>query len=79
MYAAFLQEAAAILEKPELKDLSRQMTSIGDLWRDFAYEAARKFKKRGENLYSYDQLADKLTAIADEEKRFFTRLRESVK
>ncbi|MDR0843986.1 MAG: BtrH N-terminal domain-containing protein [Tannerella sp.] len=79
MYAAFLQEAAAILEKPELKDLSRQMTGIGDLWRDFAYEAARKFKKRGENLYSYDQLADKLIHIADEEKRFFTNLRKSIR
>ncbi|KAA6333796.1 hypothetical protein EZS27_017830 [termite gut metagenome] len=79
MYAAFLQEAAPILEKPECLDFSTQMTAIGDLWRDFAYEAARKFKKRGENTLTYDQLADKLVHIADEEKQFFTRLRQLIK
>jgi hypothetical protein len=78
MYAAFLQEAAAILEKPELKDFSRQMTGIGDLWRDFAYEAARKFKKRGEGVCSYDQLADKLIHISEEEKQFFNDLRKFI-
>jgi hypothetical protein len=79
MYAAFLQEASVVLNQPEYKDLSVEMTRIGDLWRDFAYEAARKFKKRGADTCSYDQLADKLVAIGGEEKRFFIRLRESVK
>jgi hypothetical protein len=79
MYAAFLQEAAPIIEKPECLDFSTQMTAIGDLWRDFAYEAARKFKKRGENTLTYDQLADKLVHVADEEKQFFTRLRQLIK
>jgi hypothetical protein len=79
MYAAFLQEAASILDKPEWRDFSDHMTRIGDLWRDFAYESARKFKNRGEAICTYDQLADKLTAIGDEEKRFFVRLRVSVK
>jgi hypothetical protein len=78
MYAAFLQEAAGIMDKPELRKFSEQMTSIGDLWRDFAHEAARKFKKRGEDVCSYDQLADKLVHIADEEKQFFTRLRKFI-
>jgi hypothetical protein len=78
MYAAFLQEAATVLERPELKDYSLQIAQIGDLWRDFACEAARKFKKRGENICSYDQLADKMVRIADEEKKFFTLLREAV-
>jgi hypothetical protein len=78
MYAAFLQEAAAVIEKPELRDFSQQMTSIGDLWRDFAYEASRKFKKRSENVCSYDQLADKLVHISAEEKQFFTALRQFI-
>jgi hypothetical protein len=78
MYAAFLQEASVILEKPELQDFSQQMTAIGDLWRHFAYEAARKFKKRGEDVCTYDQLADILLHIADEEKRFFTGLRKTI-
>ncbi|MDR0687131.1 MAG: BtrH N-terminal domain-containing protein [Prevotellaceae bacterium] len=79
MYAAFLQEAAAVLGKPECKDFAAQMVKIGDRWRDFAHEAARKFKKRGDDVCSYDQLADKLVAIANEEKRFFTSLRKLIR
>jgi hypothetical protein len=78
MYAAFLQESAGILEKPLLRDLALEMNDIGDAWREFAYESARKFKKRGENVCSYDGLADRLTVISDSETRFFTRLREAV-
>ncbi|MDR1675990.1 MAG: BtrH N-terminal domain-containing protein [Tannerella sp.] len=79
MYAAFLQEAAAIAGKPALRDLALEMTAVGDLWRDFACEGARKFKQRGDDIRTYDALADKLAAIADAEKRFFIRLREAVK
>jgi hypothetical protein len=46
MYAAFLQEAGEFLGKPALRDLSLELTAIGDLWRDFSYHAARFFKKR---------------------------------
>jgi hypothetical protein len=79
MYAAFLHEASGVLGRPDFMDFSLQMTGIGDLWREFAYEAARKFKKRGDDICSYDQLADKLIHIADEEKRFFTNLRKAVR
>jgi hypothetical protein len=79
MYAAFLQEASVVLDKPECKDFSAQMTRIGDLWRNYAHEAARKFKKRDENVCSYDQLADKLDIIAEEEKHFFTSLRQFIR
>jgi hypothetical protein len=79
MYAAFLQEASDHMKQPILKELSRQMTQIGDLWRNFAHEAARKFKKRGNDVYSYDQLADLLLNIASEEKTFFTQLRKAIK
>jgi len=78
MYAAFLQEAAAVVEIPALNNFSVQMTQIGDRWRDFAWEAARKFKQRGDHVCTYNQLADKLAAIAEEEKRFFTGLRNTV-
>jgi hypothetical protein len=78
MYAAFLQEAANILDKPLLRDCSKNMTSIGDLWREFAYEAARKFKQRGNDVLSYNQLSDMLMRIADEEKNFFTGLRKQI-
>lgn len=79
MYAAFLQEASEILQRPELNDFAMQMTSIGDLWRDFAFESARKFKRRSDSLCSYDDLADKLNAIAAQERNFFTNLQEAVR
>ncbi len=79
MYAAFLHEAAAILACPELLDFEKRMTAIGNLWREFATEAGRKFKNRGENICSYDCLADKLMTIADAEEKLFKELRETVK
>jgi hypothetical protein len=79
MYAAFLQEASPIVGKPEWRDLSVEMTQIGDLWRAFAADAARKFKRRGDNLCTYDQLADQLAHIADREEGLFTALRKTLK
>jgi len=78
MYAAFLQEAAGILNNSELNTLSVQMTETGDLWREFASLAARKFKQRGVETASYPQLADRLRHIADREEAIFRRLREVV-
>jgi hypothetical protein len=75
IFAAFLQESAAILEKPELNHLSTEMTSIGDSWREFALHAARFFKNRDNGTVTYDSLADQLAAIAEREKMVFKRLR----
>ncbi|MDR2498167.1 MAG: BtrH N-terminal domain-containing protein [Tannerellaceae bacterium] len=80
MYAAFLQEASVILGKESLLNgYASRMTMIGDAWRDFAFESARKFKKRGDDVCSYDGLADKLSNIANLERSFFADLREAVK
>lgn len=75
IYAAFLQECAVILEKPWLNDVSREMTAIGDKWRDFAYHAARLFKKRDEGKVTYDGLADMLVSIAGKEEQVFRQLK----
>jgi hypothetical protein len=77
IYAAFLQESAAILNKPILNDLSTEMTAIGDLWRDFAVYAARCFKQRDKENTTYDLLADKLMHIADREEKVFIQLRQN--
>jgi hypothetical protein len=76
IYAAFLQESAEVLQKPWLNDLSREMTAIGDQWREFAVQAARCFKNRDKGLTSYDGLADMLFAIADREEMVFRQLRK---
>jgi hypothetical protein len=75
IYAAFLQEAAAVMEQPWLLEVSNEMTAVGDKWREFAYYAARTFKKRGEDQYSYTQLSDLLMAIADQEEAIFRKLK----
>jgi len=75
IYAAFLQECAVILQQPWLNDLSREMTGIGDQWREFAVQAARCFKNRDKGQTSYDQLADMLIMIAEREEKVFIQLR----
>ncbi len=78
MYAAFLQQSASITGIAELNDYSKRMTEIGDLWRDFAYKAARMFKKRQGEQYSYDELGDILLRIATLEESFFKELKKAV-
>jgi hypothetical protein len=75
IYAAFLQESAEVLEKPWLNEVSREMTEVGDAWREFAYQAGRHFKNRDNGKISYDSLADRLLLIADKEEKVFRQLR----
>ncbi|MBP6623817.1 MAG: BtrH N-terminal domain-containing protein [Chitinophagaceae bacterium] len=74
LYAAFLQEASAICAMPILNELSKEMTSIGDLWRQFAFYTARSCKVRTTDIVSFDELADQLLAIYEAEKTFFNKL-----
>jgi len=76
LYAAFLQEASSIMNRMELQEFSKELTAIGDLWRGFAYSAARLVKARTSDLVSYDELAEKLREIGRLEKDFFKRLRK---
>ena len=74
IYAAFLQEAAVLMNNPRLRELSAQMTTAGDMWREFSYNAARLIKKRDVEPLTYDQLADKLIAISQKEEAIFREL-----
>lgn len=78
IYAAFLQEAAVILNNDELQKLSLEMTAIGDLWRDFAVEASRVYKNRSTKADVYNLLSDQLLSIADKEEVFFKKLKKSI-
>ncbi|MBF6607554.1 MAG: BtrH N-terminal domain-containing protein [Flavobacterium sp.] len=78
IYAAFLQEASAILQNEQLKELSAEMTIIGDKWRDFAVQASRVYKNRSAHTDVYNMLADELLAIAEDEKQFFKKLRKAI-
>lgn len=74
IYAAFLQEAAKVLEKPEFRDMSLELTAIGDRWREWALIASRNCKDRAKPEESYDQLADIMLELHHREKTFFTKL-----
>lgn len=78
IYAAFLQEAAEILKNNKLKELSEEMTQIGDMWRDFAVQIARVYKKRSNQEDVYQYLSDKMLEIADREEAFFKQLKKAV-
>ncbi len=78
IFAAFLQEAAAVLGKPALKDLSLEMTAIGDLWRDFAVEAIKVYKDRSAQPDVYNVIADRLLDLAVKEEQFFRKLGKAV-
>jgi hypothetical protein len=74
LYAAFLQESSIKLNAPILNEISDKVTRVGDLWRDFAVNAARVVKDRPKNGESYDSLADELLVIADKENEIFSQL-----
>ena len=78
IYAAFLQEASVFLKNDELKKLSLEMTSIGDLWRDFAVNASRVYKNRSNKTDVYNSLSNELMHIADLEEAFFKKLKKAI-
>ena len=79
MYAAFLQEASVLLNRPALNQFSMDLTAVGDLWRDFSYNAARFFKQREPEGLTYNDLAVKLEVISARELDIFKRLENSIK
>lgn len=78
IYAAFLQEAAAVLENDKLLDLSKHCTEIGDLWRDFALLASRVCKGRAEIPNSFAGLSQLLLQCAAEEEVLFSDLQRVI-
>ncbi len=79
MYAAFLQEVSQLLNRPEWNQLSMDLTEVGDLWRDFSYNAARFFKQRDPVALSYEDLAVKLEVISARECDIFKRLENTIR
>src|SRR5690606_5677254 len=78
IFAAFLQESSQILENPALSELSKEMTLISDMWRDFAVDASRIYRKRSVKEDAYNDIAIQLEVIADKEEVFFKKLRKAI-
>ncbi|HYS14079.1 MAG TPA: BtrH N-terminal domain-containing protein [Burkholderiaceae bacterium] len=73
LYGAFLQEAGTLLGNTSLQSLALDMVAIGDLWRDFAYDAARMSK--GRLALDGALLASQLNNIAEREAALFRAVR----
>jgi len=78
MYAAFLQEAAEVLDNPRLVEISEEMTATGDLWRKSAVIGARICKGRASADESYSAMADVLRDCASKEARVYKQLMETI-
>jgi len=76
IYASFLQEAAELLARPRLNELSEALIEIGDEWREFALFAARMIRDR--EPLAPGKLADQLRRIAEHEQAFFRDLKRAV-
>jgi len=74
IYAAFLQQAAEVLALPRVRELSAEMTAIGDRWRQFAVSGARQCKGRARPEDSYDAMAATVRECADREAALYHEL-----
>jgi hypothetical protein len=79
MYATFLQQAAGMIGKPELKELSGELMTIGDGWREISLFSARIGKNRDLGPEKLKQLSDMIYDRADVEERFFKSLSKAIK
>jgi hypothetical protein len=77
IYAAFLQEAAQLAQRPALAEFSERLTVIGDGWRAMALKAARMVK--GREPVDPSAIATLLRRQADQEETFFKELQAAVR
>lgn len=77
LYAAFLQEAAALTNLPQLTAFSDRLTAIGDGWRAYALKAARMVK--GREPVDPPAIAARLRDQAALEETFFRDLRTALR
>jgi hypothetical protein len=74
MYAAFLQEAADLFASDELAQLSKEMTAIGDIWREFAVVSARIIKERNQSEETFAKAGGMMMICAGREEQLFKDL-----
>lgn len=73
LHAAFLEEAYGYIPNEDLLRLSEQFTKSGDLWRQFASQAAAIYRGRITTQEAFDQAADILLEVAEIEKQAFRK------
>ncbi len=74
IYAAFLKEAAELLNMPALLEASRKMVAVGDLWRTAALACARAFRTKNDAIDTRP-IADAFRECARAEKNVYLMLK----
>ena len=75
MYAAFLQEAAKLINKPALNEIAEQMMNNGDEWRLISIFAGKIGRNRELGQDKLRELGEMIEKRADVEKKLFTDLK----
>ena len=76
MYAAFLQQAADVLQQDALRNASLKMTEAGDQWRQFALACAKAIRNREEEA-NLSLIAGLLRASASTERDVYLLLKKT--
>lgn len=79
MYAAFLDEAAAVLAKPALREAGAMMTEVGDRWREFAVRSAQILRGADDAAVAYEAVADIVLDCARREGAVLRLIRGEVR
>jgi hypothetical protein len=78
IYGAFLQQAHQYVPIDELLDVSKQMTTSGDKWRDAAIQASGIYKGKLNAQADYDTMSDMLIEISKLEEKAFRQLKAMI-
>ncbi len=75
IYASFLQEAGRLLDNNRgLESASREMTIVGDQWREFALLAVTTIRKKRNDKMNFSALTEKLLHVAAAEAEVYQRI-----
>lgn len=74
LYAAFLEQAAELLEEGELLKISDEFVKSGDLWRSAAIDMAGVYKGKNSEQSHFLEISEKLVNISEVEKSAFQKL-----
>jgi len=75
IFSAFLQELADQTKENQFREISNEMTQIGDKWREFASFSARICKKREKSVHAFNRVSSILSECADREEAVYKKLK----
>ncbi len=79
MFAAFLEEAATVLNISALREASAAMTEVGDRWREFAVRSAQILRGADASPAAYGAVADIVRDCGRREAEVLRQLRTMVR